>query len=243
MVDYLKLEYRGDWDPLRASPELEKSVESRTEDEGRAARETFIDRCVASRRLRLYCISSHRPEWLEVPAPALSARASARGVYDLEAGFGLPLRLIIPREVDRSPRNALWNVLSGNEELIQYGLSHFQAKDRALHSLFCKEVADCYSKEGIRLMAITSDDYRSEAREMLLAEATPEERLKGLDPEQRLKGLDPEQRLRGLGPEERLKGLDPEQRLKGLDREQALRILFPEASDEQIRAMLRQAGS
>ena len=63
-------------------------------------------------------------------------------------------------------------------------------------------------------MAITSEDYRREAREKLLAEATLEERLKGLD---------------------------PEQRLKGLDAATALRVLFPNATEEQIQEMLLQA--
>jgi hypothetical protein len=41
----------------------------------------------------------------------------------------------------------------------------------------------------------------------LIANATVEERLRGLSPQDRLRGLDPQERLRGLDPQERLFGL------------------------------------
>jgi hypothetical protein len=41
-------------------------------------------------------------------------------------------------------------------------------------------------------MAITSDDYLREAREKLMAGATPQGRLQGLEPEQVLRALFPE---------------------------------------------------
>jgi hypothetical protein len=253
LVDYLKLEHKGDWNPLRAS-EASQAEEPAGDETARQSRELFLENQVADGRVRLFCVSTHRPEWLQ-PDTEGWQQSGLDGIYELTLGR-LPVRLIIPREVVRCPRNALWHVLSGDRELVEYGLAHFQAKDWALHSLFRQEVADCYSKEGIRLMAITSEDYRREAREKLMTEATleerlkgldaeqrlkgldPEQRLKGLDPEQRLKGLDPEQRLKGLDPEQRLKGLDPEQRLKGLDPGTALRVLFPNATDEQIQQML-----
>ncbi len=245
-VDYLKLEHKGDWDPLRAAAEEQPASEAEQEidDKARQARELFIESKVAEEKVRLICVTTHRPEWLD-PGSKPWQTAALPGIYEL-AGYELPIRLIVPRGVDKCPRNALWHVLSGDKELVHYGMLHFQAKDRALHSLFCRDVADCYSGQGIRLMAITSEDYRREARETLLAEATAEERLKGLDPEERLKGLDPEERLKGLDPEERLKGLDPEVVLRILlsqsAPEDAFRILLPNATDEQIQELMQQAG-
>ena len=217
MVDYLKLEHKGDWDPLRSAETLQP-VEPAADESSRQSRELFLENQVTEGQVRLFCVSTHRPEWLQ-PDVENWQQSGLDGIYELTLAR-LPVRLIIPREVARCPRNALWHVLSGHPELVEYGLAHFQAKDWALHSLFRQEVAECYSKEGIRLMAITSEDYRREAREILMAEASVEERLKGLDPEQRLKGLDPEQRLKGLNPED------------------ALRVLFPNATEEQIQQML-----
>ncbi len=239
LVDYLKLEHKGDWDPLRSS-ETTQPPELPSDEATRHSREVFLENQVAEGKVRLFCVSTHRPEWLQ-PGIETWQAGGPDGNYELSLGR-LPIRLIIPREVARCPRNALWHVLSGQPELVEYGLAHFQAKDWALHSLFRQEVADCYSKEGIRIMAITSEDYRREAREKLMAEATVEERLKGLDAEQRRKGLAPEEWFKGLDPEQRLKGLDPEQRLKGLDPESALRVLFPKATKSQIQQMLLQAG-
>ncbi len=104
------------------------------------------------------------------------------GVYDV-FGFGLPIRLIVPREVELNPRNALWHLLSGVPERIEYGLKHCELKDRELFDMLTNQLERNYSKEGI-IMPITVEDYRKEWREELLAEATPEERLKGLTKEE-----------------------------------------------------------
>ena len=72
-----------------------------------------------------------------------------------------------------------------------------------------------------------------EMRKQVVASASVEERLAGLEPEERLAGLAPEERLAGLAPEERLAGLEPEERLAGLAPEE-LRLLL-----KQIEAYLQ----
>jgi len=68
--------------------------------------------------------------------------------------------------------------------------------------------------EGYRKMVKRLSE--AAAREYVVAQLTPKQRLAGLAPEQRLAGLAPEQRLAGLAPEQRLAGLAPEQILLAL---------------------------
>ncbi|MFP4076672.1 MAG: hypothetical protein ACLFTD_09330 [Halochromatium sp.] len=49
------------------------------------------------------------------------------------------------------------------------------------------------------------EGFLRETHELVLANMTPEERLKGLPPDEVLKRYAPEERLKGLDPEERLR--------------------------------------
>jgi len=51
-------------------------------------------------------------------------------------------------------------------------------------------------------MAYTMEQFIREARQDILRDMTPEERLRGLDPEDVLKHFGPEKLLRGLSPED-----------------------------------------
>lgn len=66
MVDYLKLEHKGDWDPLRA-PVAKQSPEPDDDDPGsvgdetaRQSRELFLDNQLTEERVRLLCVSKFK---------------------------------------------------------------------------------------------------------------------------------------------------------------------------------------
>jgi hypothetical protein len=140
------------------------------------------------------------------------------------------VRVIILNRIDEHPRNAPWEVFASEQDRIRAGLLHYRARyhhrQRDGHWALLERLYLIHSRENPE-MAYTMEDFLRETHELVLANMTPEERLKGLEPEDRLKGLQPEERLKGLEPEERLKGLEPEERLKGLEPEEVLRALDP----------------
>ncbi len=212
LVDYAKLEFRGDWDPLK-QPNAEQAAndESEESEEASQARDKFVNDFVYGERSGVYAVSTHRPEWLQPDAKAWQEQLKP-GVYEV-TGFELPIRLIVPREVALIPRNALWHLLSGVPERIEYGLKHCELKDRVMFGIFQDQLNRSYCEGGIP-MPITVEDYRREFFERVLSEATPEQLASAiamLSPEQRLSGLSPEDRLSGLLPEDRLDGLSPEE--------------------------------
>ncbi len=176
----------------------------------------------------LYAVATRFPN-------ALSRRhtlepTARQGVYDLPWG-GHRVRVIILNRIDEHPRNAPWEVFASEQDRIRAGLLHYRARyhhrQHDGHWALLERLYLIHSRENPE-MAYTMEDFLRETHELVLANMTPEERLKGLEPEERLKGLEPEERLKGLQPEERLKGLEPEERLKGLEPEERLKGLEPE---------------
>ena len=156
LIDFAKLEYRGDWDPLKESPSAEavasgssaeaKEDEKEEDEKWVAARDAFIQDFVEGGKGRFFAVSTRRPQWLN-PAENSWQEEVKPEVYEF-GGFGLPIRLIIPREVELIPRNALWHLLSGVEDRIEYGLKHCQLKDRELFGMFENQLERSYTKEG-----------------------------------------------------------------------------------------------
>jgi hypothetical protein len=162
------------------------------------------------RKLRLIAVTTHRPEWL-TPGDDPSQRKLADGVYEIEF-LKLVIRIIVPREVAKTPRNALWHLLSGDPELVRFGMQHYQARDAELYNIL-NDLREAYALEGFE-MPYTKEDYKREVAKELFQKISPTERrelLGQLPVEERLSGLSPDEVLRGLSPDERLRGLSPEQ--------------------------------
>ncbi|NEX15355.1 MAG: hypothetical protein C1943_01645 [Halochromatium sp.] len=185
----------------------------------------------------LYAVATRFPRKL---ARRYRLQATAwEGVYELPWGAH-QVRLIVLNGIAKHPRNAPWELFASEQDRLRQGLIHYRARypnpRRGGHGELFERLYLIYRREN-PTMAYTMEDFLRETHELVLANMTPEERLKGLDPEEifkhyapeeRLKGLDPEERIKGLDPEERLKGLDPEERIKGLDPEERLKGLDPE---------------
>jgi hypothetical protein len=155
------------------------------------------------------------------------------GVYDFEWGTQT-IRLLVVRNLPLTENNSILHLFSANENQVQYAAKQYTKQSKETSSILDKLLLQ-YGQEGMK-MPYTIHDFKMdlakellaqpETQELLLADLSPEERIKGIDPgvfldrmdpKLRLEGLDPKQRLEGLDPKQRLEGLDPKQRLEGLD--------------------------
>lgn len=146
------------------------------------------------RRLRLILVSVQRPRWLTEDAP-IRAHCVSPGVYDLPL-LNDTARLIVPREAELIPRNALWHLFSGDLEQVRYGLRNFRVRDATLYNVR-RRLSRIYGLEDLE-MPYTKDDFIRET----LEEFTPQQRMAGLSKEDRLAGLSTADRLDGLSPDE-----------------------------------------
>ncbi len=142
-----------------------------------------------ARNLRVLAVTVHRPQWLAA-TDGVQQKELISGVYEIDV-CGLPVRVIVPRELEKSPRNAVWHLLSGNEELIRLGMEHFQPKDQGLYNIF-NDLKANYKMEGVE-MPYTLEDYKREKRQELLDGLSADERrliVETLSTEERAQILD-----------------------------------------------------
>ena len=144
----------------------------------------------------------------------------AHGVYEIEL-LDLVIRIIVPRETAKTPRNALWHLLSADPELVRYGMEHYQSRDAELYNIL-NDLRETYAMEGLEV-PYTKEDYKREVARELFQKMPPSERrelLQGLPPNERqelFQGLPLSKRrelLQGLPPSERrelLRGLPVEE--------------------------------
>ena len=195
-------------------------------------RKAFAPREPAA-RFGLYAVTTRRPRAL---AEQVTLTPVKPGVYRLPI-LGRTITLIVLREVEPCPRNALWEIFSFEAAKVAAGADAYQWRQNDYVPIL-EMIYERYREVGIP-MSYTFEDFRRDyAREILkkmpmderLAGLSPEERLRGLPPEERLRGLPPEERLRGLPPEELARRLGPEDRLRGLSEEERLLGLSDEAA-------------
>ena len=90
-----------------------------------------------------------------------------------------------------------------------------------------QQVKQFRSEEDFAMQQAVSENLEQFEEELfakMVAEASVEQRLRGLSPEERLQGLSSEELLRALPPEERVRGLSLEERLAGVTDEEAERL-------------------
>jgi hypothetical protein len=113
------------------------------------------------------------------------------------------VRLIVLNAIAKHPRNAPWELFASERDRIRQGLIHYRARhphpSRSGHWELLERMHLIYQRENLE-MAYTMEDFLRETHELVLANMTPEERLKGLDPDEVLQRYDPEERLKGLEP-------------------------------------------
>ncbi|MBK1706959.1 hypothetical protein CKO40_21070 [Halochromatium glycolicum] len=169
----------------------------------------------------LYAVATRFPKALQREHPLTPT--AWEGVYELPWG-GHQVRLIVLNAIAKHARNAPWELFASEQDRIRQGLIHYRARHphpsqgghQGGHWELLERLHLIYQRENLD-MAYTMEDFLRETHELVLANMTLEERLKGLAADEVLQRYDPEERLKGLEPKERLKGLEPEERLKGLD--------------------------
>ena len=166
-------------------------------------RKAFAPREPAA-RFGLYAVTTRRPRAL---AEQVTLTPVKPGVYRLPV-VGRSITLIVLREVEPCPRNALWEIFSFEAAKVAAGAGMYQWRQDD-HFPILEEIYRRYREAGIP-MSYTFQDFRRDLARETLPELTPEERLRGLPPEDRLRGLPPEDLVRGLRTEGRLRGLSDE---------------------------------
>ena len=166
--------------------------------------------CEPTHHFGLYAVTTRRPRAL---AHQVTLEPVKLGVYHLPV-VGRMITLIVLREVESCPRNALWSLFSFEAARVALGAESYRWRQDD-HLPILETIYQRYRERGIA-MSYTFQDFRHDVALEMLDRLTPEERLRGLPPEERLRGLPPEELARRLPPEERLRGLPPEDRLRGL---------------------------
>jgi hypothetical protein len=161
-------------------------------------------------RFGLYAVTTRRPRALAQQATLEPVKP---GVYRLPV-VGQSVTLIVLREVETCPRNALWALFSFEAARVARGAESYRWRQDD-HLPILETIYQRYRETGIP-MSYTFQDFRHDVALEMLDRLTPEERLRGLPPEELARRLPPEERLRGVPPEERLRGVPPEERLRGL---------------------------
>ena len=162
--------------------------------------------------IRVIAVTMRLPHWLR-PDQNENQRRITAGVYEVDTQLGLVLRVIVTRETEQIPRNALWQLLSANPEQVQYGVECYERQSMA----FCDVVEILrryYQMEGVEV-PYTLEDYERKARQRLIARLTTEdleEIIKTIPKELFISAFSKEERLAGLSKEERLAGLSKEER-------------------------------
>jgi hypothetical protein len=140
-------------------------------------------------KTKLIAVTTHRPDWLR-PGDNPSQRELTEGVFEIEF-LKLIIRVIVPREVTQTARNALWHLLSGDPELVRYGMEHYQARDAGLYNIL-NDLRETYEMEGLE-MPYTKEDYKREFAKELFRKISPNERYEVfllMSPDERREWLD-----------------------------------------------------
>jgi hypothetical protein len=150
----------------------------------------------ATERFCLFAVTTRHPRALLRQIDAVAVKP---GVYRFRVLSHL-LTLIVLRDVEPAPRNALWELFSFQAEKIIQGAKDYHWRHRD-HIPILDQIYHRYRELGID-MPYTFDDFRHDLALELLKELPPEERLRGLPPEELARRLSPEDRLLGLNAEE-----------------------------------------
>ena len=138
----------------------------------------------------LYAVTTRRPRALFSQTDVDLVKD---GVYRLQV-VSRAVTLIVLREVEPTPRNALWDLFSFQAEKVQQGAKAYRWRQPD-HVPVLNEIYHRYRELGIA-MPYTFDDFRRDLALELLQELPTEERLRGMSPEEILRGLDDAERAR-----------------------------------------------
>jgi uncharacterized protein (DUF433 family) len=141
---------------------------------------------------RLFGIASRFPENL---AKELPFEECAHGVYDVKCG-PIRIRLLVIRNLDPRPANAMLQLFSVNPEQIQYACEYYHPHHEHTSSIVGNLIRK-YRKEDPNMVSTLKEMHRKLMKGVLV-----EDRLDGLTPEQILEVFPPEKLLNAMSPEQ-----------------------------------------
>lgn len=178
--------------------------------------------------LQTYVVSAKTPQAAKLAAWGYTVQEHP-GVYVSRTPLLNRVVLLVLNELRDAPHNEYVRLFASRQRVRQAALNRLDHAASAAIWAVIFALQKAYELEGAGMSSeVTLESLLvlgEEMRKQVVASASVEERLAGLEPEERLAGLEPEERLAGLGPEERLAGLGPEARLAGLGPEE-LRLLL-----------------
>jgi hypothetical protein len=194
---------------------------------------------LAASAVQTYIVCAKTPQAAKLAAWGYSV-GEQPGVYVSTTPLIQRVVLLVLNELRDVPHNEYLRLFASRQRVRKDALRRLDPKASAAIWTVVFALQKAYELEGVEMNSeVTVESLLAlgeEMRKQVVASASVEERLAGLEPEERLAGLAPEERLAGLAPEERLAGLEPEERLAGLAPEERLAGLAP----EELRLLLKQ---
>ncbi len=148
----------------------------------------------------LYGVSTRYPQKLETEVTWKNLKPIYPGVYEVLWGVRF-IRIIVLSEMPMVPRNALWQLFSGESDKVSYGQNYFDWHMDDVSS-FVNQLLERYHLEGIN-MPYTMENFRDKVRTDALEIVTQDNTLKY----EVLKGLSPDKVMNKFSPDDRMKGL------------------------------------
>ena len=163
---------------------------------------------------RLYAVCTRFPRNL---MRKYKAKKRKEGVYDIVYG-GLPMRVIVLRDIPQAEQNAIWNIFSNVVENIEYGALQYGPRLKTMSSVL-DLLFEYYNLEGMHVAytfeQFERDHFLRKVPKMLQDEDIQPSFLdsifKNLSPAKFMARFSPKERLEGLSPDERLEGLSPDE--------------------------------
>ncbi|MGL4555206.1 MAG: hypothetical protein ACRC33_28905 [Gemmataceae bacterium] len=155
---------------------------------------------------RRYAVCVRFPRALAGRLPLVIIR---EGVYEARHFTGT-IRIIVISQLPLEGRNAMLHLFNVRPDAVNYGVEHYERRSPDTSSLL--DLLYRRHSAGGMIVGDELEAIGQRIRARVLAEATAEERVRGLPAEERLRGLPAEERLRGLPPEQLLAALTPEMR-------------------------------
>ena len=125
---------------------------------------------------RLLAVSTRYPKALNAAIPLQEDKP---GIYLVPWG-DRSVKIIVPKETDKIPRNAIWHMHGWEQASVDFGLQNYQWKSEGYSSII-KLLDKAYREEGLRMY--TMEDFQKDAAEVILGDMTPEDYVKASSPE------------------------------------------------------------
>lgn len=129
------------------------------------------NRLTDSNKFSLYAVSARYPNKL---LSQVHFEKVQDGVYEIKP-VSKTIRIIVLKEIQDKPENAIWDLFSAISDKVAYGKNHYHWKRTDLNPVINK-LFNKYNLEGLN-MPYTVDDFKRELKEEVRQEVKKEEKV------------------------------------------------------------------